>query len=46
MHTNDIIKAEAAAQGVYNLLGVRLADDLTNRHAGVYIMNGRKVLKK
>ena len=40
------IEAETAANGVYSMLGVRVADDLKNLPAGLYIVNGRKVLKK
>lgn len=32
--------------GVYNMLGVRLGDDLRDLPAGLYIVNGRKVVKK
>lgn len=33
-------------QGVYSLVGVRLADDPQNLPAGIYIINGKKVLLK
>ncbi|WP_249113056.1 ribosomal protein L7/L12 [Prevotella nigrescens] len=38
--------ADTAAQTIYNLQGIRLNTKLENLPAGVYIVNGKKVLKK
>lgn len=38
--------APAKKQGIYNLHGVRLGNDLDRLPAGVYIVNGKKVVKK
>lgn len=38
--------AKASAKGVFNLQGQRVADDATSLPNGIYIVNGKKVLKK
>ncbi len=35
-----------AAEGVYNMLGVRVSDDLKDLAPGIYIVNGKKVVIK
>ncbi len=40
------ITVEAAAKGVYNLTGVRVADSLENLPAGIYIYGGKKIVVK
>ena len=37
---------KAAAKGVFNLQGQRVADDATSLPNGIYIVNGQKVMKK
>jgi ribosomal protein L7/L12 len=41
-----IVDVPAHKQGVYNLQGVRLGNDLDRLPAGVYIVDGKKVVKK
>ena len=36
----------AQKQGVYNLQGVRMKDDINNLPAGIYVIDGRKVVKR
>ncbi|WP_315281910.1 ribosomal protein L7/L12, partial [Prevotella pallens] len=42
----SIQTVDAAAQTIYNLQGVRINAKFENLPAGVYIVNGKKVLKK
>ena len=42
----NIQTVDAAAQTIYNLQGVRINAKFENLPAGVYIVNGKKVLKK
>lgn len=44
----DIINASAANSGVYNLQGIQVgtAENLSNLPAGLYIVNGKKIVKK
>ena len=45
----DIVRHEPAAkpvQGVYDLTGRRVGDTLDHLPSGIYIQNGRKVMKK
>ena len=42
----ESISVDAAAEGVYNLIGVKVADTLENLPAGIYIVNGKKVVVK
>ncbi len=42
----NIQTVDAAAQTIYNLQGVRINANFENLPAGVYIVNGKKVLKK
>lgn len=43
---NGVTATATSTAGVYNMLGVRLGDDLRDLPAGLYIVNGRKVVKK
>lgn len=42
----DITVGSKANTGVYNLQGIRVADDASNLPAGLYIIGGKKVLVK
>ena len=37
---------ESGATGTYNMLGVKMHDDLQSLPAGIYIVNGKKVIVK
>ena len=39
-------KAETAYKGIYTLEGMRLGDDFDRIPAGIYIVNGEKVMKQ
>lgn len=42
----DTISSDNVPEGVYNLMGVKVADTLENLPAGIYIVNGKKVIVK
>ena len=42
----ETINANKAPEGVYNLMGVKVADTTENLPAGIYIVNGKKVVVK
>lgn len=42
----DTISDENAPEGVFNLMGVKVADTTENLPAGIYIVNGKKVVVK
>lgn len=41
-----VTSADGGASAVYTIDGIRIADGLTNLPAGVYVINGRKVVMK
>lgn len=42
----DITVAAVAPQGIYNLMGVKMQCDWNELPAGIYIVNGRKAIKR
>ena len=42
---NHANATNAAATSIYNLQGIRMSNDLNGLSKGVYIVNGKKVIK-
>lgn len=41
-----VIEAATAPRGTYNMLGMKMSDDWTQLPAGIYIVNGKKIVKQ
>ena len=42
----DALNALGVATGVYNLNGQKVSDDMHNLPKGIYIVNGKKIIRK
>ena len=43
---SDVIAAPATARGIYNLMGVKMRGEWSDLPAGIYIVNGKKAIKR
>ena len=43
---SDVIAAPVVARGIYNLMGVKMQGEWSDLPAGIYIVNGKKAIKR